>query len=232
MILTTEAIVLHSRRFGDSSRIVVLYTRDYGRISVVAKGIRTQKSNLSAALEPLSHSRVTIYHKKNRDLHSVTAADAVTSHNLLLKSFYHLSVGLTIVEIVLRTQADEDANERIFELLRMSLELLGDARQDQCYGIGLAMRLALTDIMGFAILKGALPDGSDYRLSATAFETIQVTLDCVGKLLNSGNVTGIELPPIVMDSNLKLELESFLQNYYSYHLDRSINMRSSGILLL
>ncbi|MBK6759746.1 MAG: DNA repair protein RecO [Ignavibacteria bacterium] len=52
MIVSSEAIVLHSRRFGDSSRIVTLYSAELGKVTVVAKGARTMKSSFGAALEP------------------------------------------------------------------------------------------------------------------------------------------------------------------------------------
>src|SRR5688572_11101322 len=39
VISKTDAIVLHARRFRESSKIVTLYTREHGKIGVVAKGV-------------------------------------------------------------------------------------------------------------------------------------------------------------------------------------------------
>lgn len=225
MICTSEAIVLHSRRFGDTSRIVVLYTRDAGKLSVVAKGVRTPKSAFGSALEPLSHSRVTYYHRKNRDLHTASAAEVATTRHRLHGSYDHLSTGLSMCETVLRTQADEEPHEQVFDLLRNALETL-ECEDDNCYRIGLTMRLGLAELMGFAVPHGIHPPGLDVSLSDIAFETIQLSL---ASLHDSENGRGLVHPVITDD--VRLELESFIQNYFSYHLDKRINTRSSNMLL-
>jgi DNA repair protein RecO (recombination protein O) len=123
VIISAESIVLHSRRYGDSSRIVTLYTRELGKVSVVAKGVRTTKSSMSAALEPLSHCRCTIYHGKNKELHTLSQAETVTPRRNLT-TLEHLQSGLLICEAIIRTQAQEQAETDVFELLRKALEVL------------------------------------------------------------------------------------------------------------
>lgn len=46
------AWLLHHRPFRDSSRILDLLTRDYGRLSLVARGARSAKSSLKGILRP------------------------------------------------------------------------------------------------------------------------------------------------------------------------------------
>ncbi|MBP6673311.1 MAG: recombination protein O N-terminal domain-containing protein, partial [Bacteroidetes bacterium] len=45
MIVETEAVVLHTMDFRDTSKIVTLYSRKFGKIKVIAKGTRNQKTN-------------------------------------------------------------------------------------------------------------------------------------------------------------------------------------------
>ena len=54
----TEAVVLRSMRFGESDRILHLYTLDRGRVGALAKGVRKTKSRFGARLEPLAPSGV------------------------------------------------------------------------------------------------------------------------------------------------------------------------------
>ncbi|MBI2793770.1 MAG: DNA repair protein RecO [Ignavibacteria bacterium] len=231
MILTTEAIVLHSRRFGDSSRIVVLYARDIGKVSVVAKGVRTQRSALASALEPLSHSHVTIYHKKNRDLHTVSSAEIASTRHFLLNSYLHIGTGLSMCEFVMRTQRDEEANPHVFELLRNSLEFIDACPESDCYRTSLAMRLALANIMGFGIADGELPEGVNLNLSDMALNTLHLALTHPNSAIGSGDIVGDDEPSTI-DSSVILELEGFLQAYFSYHLDRNITSRSANFLLM
>ena len=127
-------------------------------------------------------------------------------------------------ETVLRTQTDEQPHEEVFDLLRNSLELL-ETETEHCYRVCVMMRLGLAELMGFGVPLGAHPPGFDVALSDTAFETIQVSLtsmhqDEFGK--------GLVLP--VINDDVRLELESFIQSYFSYHLDKRINTRSSSML--
>ncbi len=208
----------------------MLYARDIGKVSVVAKGVRTQRSALASALEPLSHSHVTIYHKKNRDLHTVSSADIATTRHFLLNSYLHIGTGLSMCEFVMRTQRDEEPNQQVFELLRNSLERIDSCPEFDCYRTSLAMRLALANIMGFGIAAGETPDGVNFNLSALALNTLHLALthpysapDAVDA--DDGSVSSI------IDSAVIQELEAFLYLYFSYHLDRKITSRSVNFLL-
>ena len=77
MLVTTEAIVLRSRKQGDTSKIVSLYTRDYGFVDVIAKGAREMKSKFGSALEPFTLSKVTFYKKEGRDLYLLANAEVI-----------------------------------------------------------------------------------------------------------------------------------------------------------
>jgi len=62
-------------KFRDTSKIVSLYTRRFGRVSVVAKGARDRKSRFGAALEPMSHVSAVFYKKERSDLHLLSQCD-------------------------------------------------------------------------------------------------------------------------------------------------------------
>ena len=57
----SEGIVLKRHALGDTSRIVVAYTREHGLIKLVAKAARKSPSRFGYALEPLSRSRFIVY---------------------------------------------------------------------------------------------------------------------------------------------------------------------------
>ena len=48
-IIKTRGIVLRTMRMGETSRLVTLYTEDYGKLKVTAKGARKPKSKFGAA---------------------------------------------------------------------------------------------------------------------------------------------------------------------------------------
>ena len=63
-----EAVVVRTYPLGDTSRIAVLYSREFGIVRGVAKGARGPKSPFGAGLEPLSIVDVVLYRKDGRDL--------------------------------------------------------------------------------------------------------------------------------------------------------------------
>ncbi len=49
-----RAFVLHRRPFRETSLLVDLFTEDHGRVSVLAKGVRSRRSSLKGCLQPFT----------------------------------------------------------------------------------------------------------------------------------------------------------------------------------
>ena len=62
MILSAQAIVLKTIKYGDSSLICRLFTKDQGKIAVMAKGAWRPKNTAGAILEPMNHILLDYYH--------------------------------------------------------------------------------------------------------------------------------------------------------------------------
>src|SRR4030095_14266096 len=78
-IVSTEGFVLRSYKLGEKDKIVVLFTREYGKIRFVAKGARKLKNRFGAALEVFAHVRATFHEKQNRDLLVLDRAEILYS---------------------------------------------------------------------------------------------------------------------------------------------------------
>jgi len=121
----TEAFVLRSIRFGESDRILHLFTLERGRIGAIAKGARKTSSRFGARLEPLSHVDLVL-HEGRGELHTVTSADLLRSHDLSRTDGYRLAVGCIGLEAVLRLFVEGDANARAFHALARYLDVLDE----------------------------------------------------------------------------------------------------------
>ena len=67
-LLTTEALVLRGYKLGETSKLVVLLTRERGKLRAVARGARGARPRYQSALEPLSEVRVTLYGRQGSEL--------------------------------------------------------------------------------------------------------------------------------------------------------------------
>ena len=55
-----EGLIIRSRDFGDNDKIVTVLSRDFGKFSAIAKGVRKQKSSLRGSVMPFSHSKLAV----------------------------------------------------------------------------------------------------------------------------------------------------------------------------
>ena len=105
MLAATEAIVLRSRKQGDTSKIVALYTSGYGLVDVIAKGAREMKSKFGSSLEPFTCSKVSFYKKEGRDLYLLSGAETVLPFRNLRSDLDHIEAATKVVELLLALTA-------------------------------------------------------------------------------------------------------------------------------
>ncbi len=78
-LLTTEALVLRGYKLGETSKLVVLLTRERGKLRAVARGARGARPRYQSALEPLSEVRVTLYGRQGSELLRLGQAELLHS---------------------------------------------------------------------------------------------------------------------------------------------------------
>lgn len=222
MIISAESIVIHSMRYGDSSRIVTLYTRELGKVSVVAKGVRTTKSTIGAAVEPLAHCKCTIYHGKNKELHTLSQAETITKRRSFT-SLEHLQAGLLICESIVRTQPQEQADTGTFDLLAKSLDVLDTVEADVAYSVSVAMRCRLAEVMGFGF---QLVPPLEHPMVVVDVTDGSIGISGVGIQLSNNAYHALYASRrghwnVIADNDM-LEIESLLSLYFSHHLERRI----------
>jgi DNA repair protein RecO (recombination protein O) len=77
--IASEALVLRTYKFGETSKIVVLLTRDRGKVRAVAKGARGGRPRYRSALEPLSEIKVTLHGRQGAELLRLGQCELVRS---------------------------------------------------------------------------------------------------------------------------------------------------------
>jgi DNA repair protein RecO (recombination protein O) len=78
-LLTTEALVLRGYKLGETSKLVVLLTRERGKVRAVARGARGGRPRYRSALEPLSQVRVSLYGRQGAELFRLGQAELLRS---------------------------------------------------------------------------------------------------------------------------------------------------------
>ncbi len=120
----TEAVVLHSRRQGEMTKILTLYTKAFGKISLVAKGARSTRSRFWGSLEPPNHVQVVFYRRETRELQFLSQADILEPFLRLHGELGRMSLAMVACEWVMRAEVSESPNPTLFALLVETLRAL------------------------------------------------------------------------------------------------------------
>ena len=152
MIQKTDAVVLHARRFRESSKIVTLYTRENGKVGVVARGAMQPRSAVAWLLQPMSVISAVIYRKEGRELQNLSKAESLERFGNIAASLERMSAGLAIVELVNATMHDEERNDELFDAIVEALRALDGETDDRVVLLWFITRLAR--ILGYTAGTG------------------------------------------------------------------------------
>lgn len=145
MNLKSEGIVLSRKSFQDADRLVTFYTRDFGKITVIAKGVKKPASRKAGHLELATYCTFYIAKGKNLDiLTEVETKEAFGLENLSSRStneVYHL------LELTNHLTVPNQKNKEVFDLLVDFLKVIGDEKNKNLTLV--AFKIKLLSILGF-----------------------------------------------------------------------------------
>lgn len=124
-VYKTEAIILRHRRMGEADKVLTLFTPNYGKIEVIAKGARRPKSRKTGHLEILSRSTLLLARGRNLDV--VTQSEGAESLVTLREDLERLSQAIYVAELVDRFSAERVENYPLYLLLLDTLRRLSGA---------------------------------------------------------------------------------------------------------
>ena len=105
----TEAIMLHSRKYRETSLICELFTKKIGRVSVIAKGARSKKNKFQNITSP--NVLANINFSGRSELRTLTAWEEISYFQILGKN---LRVLLYLNELIYKLLERENKQEKIF----------------------------------------------------------------------------------------------------------------------
>jgi DNA repair protein RecO (recombination protein O) len=117
-----HGIVLRTYRLGEADRIVVLMTRDHGKVRAVAKGVRKTKSKFGARLEPMSHIAVQFH--EGRELDIVTQTESVDHFRPIRDDLDRIARASAMLEAVDQMALEREPNVRLYQMLLGALRSL------------------------------------------------------------------------------------------------------------
>lgn len=146
----TTGIILRRIDYGEADRIIAFLTKDAGKIRVMAKGVRKQKSKLAGGIELFSLSEVHFI-KGRGDMGTLTSTRLIRHYGNIVKDLKRTEFAYVMLRHIDKT-VEDGTGQDYFEVLDESFQSL-DA------GISLDI-IELSFWMRILYLQGMAPDFS------------------------------------------------------------------------
>ncbi|MFM8413844.1 MAG: DNA repair protein RecO [Planctomycetota bacterium] len=147
----TLAIVIRTVPFGETSSVVTVFCREFGKLRALAKGAWRPKSGFDGGLDLLSTSQVLVLRRPSGGLDLLTEA-SLESRFRVGRSLAAVLGGLHIAELLDALTADADPQPELFDVAHATLRRLSDWRDEDRLlpAIVLRAELAMLRIVGHA----------------------------------------------------------------------------------
>lgn len=143
-----EAITIRLTDYSETSQVAALYSREFGRLSVLAKGAKRPRNNFEGRLDLLCHNRIVFAQKTRSTLHTLTECKLLDRFMGLRADVSRLYAALYAAELVREMTPIEESQPPVFDLLLGCVRSLS-AGED----VGLALLLfevRLLSLTGYA----------------------------------------------------------------------------------
>ncbi|KAB7627561.1 DNA repair protein RecO [Alkalilimnicola sp. S0819] len=141
-----SAYLLHQRPYRETSALLEIYSRDHGRVGLIARGVRGPRSRRAGLLQPFGLLRLSW--QGRGELHTLTDVEGAEAHRPL--SGTRLVSGLYLNELLMRLLRREDPHEGLFSAYGAALKALRSDAPEA--GVLRVFEKRLLDELGYGLL--------------------------------------------------------------------------------
>lgn len=245
-ILKSEAIVLKTFDFRETSLIAHFFTRDYGRLDGILKGIRSDSRKFASNLEPFSLNEIIFYQARSSGLHLISQCDLKDDFTVIRNNLKSIAYASYIMDLIGHLMQPDDKNIDGYELTLSALKQMSSGRD--------AEKVLYIFLIKFLKSIGFRPrlDGCiacDRDISAAAFFNLKrgglICAQCGTADSYTSDVLGGTIASILhieqgnwedalrlgLSAKIKDELKNILHNFMEFHLQlRPKSEKLLGIL--
>ena len=173
----STAVVLRTSDFGESDRLVVFFTRDFGKLRAVAKGAKRSRKRGLGALQIFSHLRVEVVEGGRSPIPRIETADLLHPFYGMAADPVALGYGGYLVELVNGFSQELEPHPPVFDLLVAFLDRLdrglGGERLLRIFELLAADGFGFRPNLDACLSCGLIADGAPSGAAAGAFSAAQ-----------------------------------------------------------
>lgn len=186
-----DAVILRRTRFSESSLVVWLFTREFGRVEALAKGCRRPRSPMCGHLDLYNQEEVVVYERPRGSLDLVTESHIIDESTGMRRNPQAFAMAGVLAEVVASTCMLHDPHPVTYAALCRAFEELSTGQPVARSGIAGLLRV-LTDV-GFQprldqclLCEAPAEQGREWRLSGTAGGLVCQACGMEGEALSAG----------------------------------------------
>lgn len=215
----TQAIVLKYINYTDSSIIVNLLTRDFGKQTYIVRGLRGKSSKTKInLLQPMTIINIDVKHKPKSNIHSLQEFSLAEFYKQIPYNITKSSIAVFLAEVVNKTLKDGDEDTEIFAFVKQYMLKLDEIEANYS-NIHIIFLVRLTSFLGF------YPNVDNNVFYSSEINKTLTSL--TEKVLNSNELV-INLDEV--NSSNRNNILDLLLEYYNIHLQTNINIKSLDVL--
>ena len=235
-----DAVVLRHSDYGEADRMLTLFTRQRGKMRVIAKGARKIASRKAGHIEPFTHVRLQL--AKGKEMFLVTQADTVDAYLPLREDLILTGQAAYVLELLDRfSYEDEIEHPSTFRLLTETLTRLASTPEAAIWLILRYYEMRLLDHVGFrpqlfeCANCGRAIQAEDQFFSFSAGGAIcprcgrglrhlhPISLETLKYLRHFQRSSYAEVTRARPSPEVRQEAEHLMQGYFTYLLERELN---------
>lgn len=238
MITKTNIIVLKTVRYSESSLIATVFSREHGKIAVIAKGAKKPKSKFSGLIEPGKILSVIYYFKPTRSVQTLSDASCEVRLDSLTSDIEKMAIGMSVVELVSQLIHEGEVNEPVYEFTRNFLIWLHE--QDKVTRLVFPyVQVRLAHLLGLGLQLENAGDQKSRLFFNISAGTISATPDANHSekltsnqqqfLRQAVTTRSYTILKLNVSKNELSELIDHLDKYFRYHLEGIKPRKSDAI---
>lgn len=140
-----DGIVIYESRHGETSKILKVFTKKMGKISIMAKGALIPSSPILSLSQTFVEAAYLL--RKGRNFYYIKSGSLINSNYELRKNFTGMIYASLILEIIEKSTMEHNGLENVYGILSKSLKIL--QKTEDPLGKTLAFFLKYASFMGY-----------------------------------------------------------------------------------
>ncbi len=236
MLQKTKGIILHQLKYTDSGIIVQVYTRDFGRLSLIIKGMRSRKSGKhNVFFQPLSVLDIVVYLKESRSIQIMKEFSVSYIPADVYSDVRKTSIALFLGEMLTSVLKEESSQPDMFDFIERSIRYFDTGRMNYL-NFHIAFLIGLSSYLGFEPGLRTSPDNKYFDMENGIFVPLPpvhgnyINPDISDLLARFFRSSYDQTSSIPLTGTIRNEVLDSIIKYYSVHLPGLKKINSLEVL--